>query len=322
MSFEEEKIQVQRRMKKLVVPCDRLSNHMFNYSVKEYADIINFHDECGCREQIKKIEEVVTPYWLELVEGYVDLLPPNAFHRELLFHAMSAFEQGFRILTISITLDGLTGEQKFRVYKEQYEAIKAAFDKLGFTRIKINLAPLFKACPNYKKNYTGKAELVGTLLPMSYFETEINGQKTLAIKLLDESPLMTVAKIKKQLLTYDATPLAISGQKNTPQVITVKNWLLRRIELMKQRDLSTTILIKNALTDCGLADANRWQRQDFRKILDKTLSSFKADGVIQNFEFERQDGTFRAIKISLFPRADSAEKSIAQRKSITKNHKG
>ena len=298
MTYEKKKFQIQRRMKKLVVPCDKLSNHMFNYSADEYADILEYRDKCGCVEIVKKGKKVVTPYWLELVEGYVDLSPLNAFHREILFSAISAYEQGFRIITFSTTLHSLTGGNQTRVRNEQYAAIRGAFDKLGFTRIEIDLAPLFKAMPKYKANYTGEARLVGTLLPCRYFDAEINGQKTLAIELLGESPLMTVAKLKKQILTYDAEPLNIAEQNNTPIVITVKNFLLRRIKLI-ERGLNPSILLDTIYAECGLADADKWKKQDFRKIITDILNSFKTVGVIKNFEFEKQGRAYRNIKITM-----------------------
>ncbi|MBR0032036.1 MAG: hypothetical protein IJP61_07100 [Treponema sp.] len=293
---EKKKVQIQRRLKKHIVPCDKLSNHPFNYSTDEYADILEYRDQCGCVEIIKKGKKVVTPYWLELVEGYVDLSPLNAFHREVLFSVISAYEQGFRFITFRTALHNLTGGNQKYIRKEQYTAIKQAIDKLGFTRIEIDLAPLFKAMPKYKDNYTGEARIVGTLLPCRYFNAEINGQKTLAIELLGESPLMTVAKLKKQILTYDTTPLAISGQNNTPQVITIKNYLLRRINLI-ERGLNSSILLDTIYAECGLANADKWQKQDSRKILVDVLKSLKADGVIQNFEFKRDGRAYRSIKI-------------------------
>ena len=300
-------VQVQRRVKKITAPCDKLSQIIFEFSADEYADIIENHDQCGCVEGEKKGKKVITPYWLELIKDYADKLPPDAFTREVLFHAMNFFEQGFNLFTFSMTLDSMTGgEEKRHICKEQYAAIKAAIDKLGFTRIKIDLAPLFKAFPKYAANFKGdrdRAELVGILLPMKYLETEVNGQKTLVVKLLDESPLMTYAKLKKQIVTYDITPLAIAGQNNTPTVMTIKNYLLRRINLMqsakRKKGLSPVILFETLYKNCGLADATKRQKQDARKEIEVTLNSFKADGVIQNFEFERQDGAYRSIKIML-----------------------
>lgn len=297
--YTTQKFQVQSRMKKFIVPCDKLSSHPFDYPTDEYATIITNGEECECVEGTdKKGNEIVTPYWLSLVGEYLDTKPLTPFHREVLFTAISAYEQGYRVLTFKSTLNALTCSDKTRVRPEQYAAIKGAIDKLAFTRITVDLAPLLKAYPNYKKRYTGKAELVSTLLPARYIEAEINGQKTLAVELLGESPLMTIAKIKKQVLTYDATPLAVPNQHQTENVMTIDNYLLRRVHLIK-RGVNPSILLETIYRNCGLADATRWQKQDARKIIADTLNHFKSESVIKNFEFEQQNGTYRNIKISL-----------------------
>lgn len=291
VQIETKKIQVQRRMTTNIVPCDKLSNHPFNIPADKYAFILQNRAKCGCCET----KNVVTPYWLDLCDGYIDLSPLNSFHREILFSAISAYEQGFKFLTISMMFDNLTGNaEKRHIYKEQYTAIREAIDKLGFTRITVDLEPLFKAMPKYKENYTGEARLVGTLLPCRYFDAEINGQKTFVMELLGESPLMTVARLKKQVLTYDTTPLAIANQKNTPLIITVKNYLLRRIELIK-RGLNTSILLDTIYSECGITD--KWKKQDVRKVIEDTLKSFKANDMIKDFKFKRQGRAYRSIAI-------------------------
>ena len=294
------KFQVQSRMKKFIVPCDKLSSHPFDYPAEEYATIITNGEECECVEGTdKKGNEVVTPYWLRLVGEYLDTKPLTPFHREVLFAAISAYEQGYCVLTFKSTLNTLTGSiKKGNIYSEQYTAIKAAIDKLAFTRITVDLAPLLKAYPNYKRRYTGKAELISTLLPARYIEAEINGQKTLAVELLGESPLMTIAKMKKQVLTYDATPLAVPNQNHTENVMTIDNYLLRRVHLIK-RGVNPSILLETVYRNCGLENATRKQKWDARKIIAETLNHFKTEGVIKNFEFERRDGSYHSIKITL-----------------------
>ena len=289
--------QIQLRTRKKIVPCDRLSQTFFKTPPEKYAGILEQRYKGGCKED--KEGKIITPYWLKLVEGYADKLPPDAFTREVLFDAISAYEQGIRVITISTTLDSLTGGvEKRHVSKEQYEALRAAFDKLAFTRIEIDLAPSFKAYPNWRRNYSGELKLIGTLLPCRFLEGEINGQKTFAIELLAESPLMTVAKAKKQLITYDASPLAIAGQNNTPQVITVKNYLLRRIKLIIERGLNSSIEFKTLYENCGLANASDSVKRNARKEIVDILNSFKADGVIQNYEIKRLGRAYQSITIT------------------------
>lgn len=293
----------------MTVPCDKLSDHMFNYTPAQYKDIILNHENCDCIEgEDHKGKEVCTPYWLELSKDYVDLSPLTPFDREVLFHAISAFEQGFRVISISMTLDSLTGgEEKRNVRKNQYEAIKASIHKLMKTVITIDLEPLLKAFPKYRKRYIGKAELTSSLLPCRYLDAEINGQKTLAVELFEESPLMTVAKLKKQVLTYDNEPLAIPNQNHTPQVIAIDNYLLRRVHLIK-RGMNPSILLETVYRYCGIENATKWQKQDARKIIDDTLNHFKAEGIIKNFTWKKQEGEYRSIAIETEPRPKNTKK--------------
>lgn len=300
-----QKIQVQARVRRIVAPCDKLSQIVFDLSKDEYSNLIGDGEAHFVREGAKRGKVIATPYWLKHLKGYENKLPPDPFTREVFIAASSAFEQGFNVVTISMTLDTLTGgEEKRNVAKEQYEAIKAAFQTLVDNWITVDMQPLITAYPKYQRNYRCDSFTIsGSLLPCKFIEAEINGQKILAVKILDESPLMTVAKTKRQLLTYDNAPLAIAGQNNTSQVIVVKNYLLRRINLMhsakRKAGLSQKILFETLYRQCGLADADNSIKRNARKEIDEILSSFRADGLIKDFEYEREGNTYRAIIITL-----------------------
>lgn len=299
------KIQIQRRMKKMIVPCDKLSNLPFGFSAEEYTDIIKNKAELGCIERVEsktksgKVKvKVTTPYWLEQCEDYTDMKPLDAFHREVLFAFISTHEQGYDCVTFNMTLNNLTGnDEKFRVCKNQLEAIETAVRKLMKTIITVDLTKLFEEMPNYQKNYKGSAHLSGYLLPCHIIDAEINGQKTIAVELIAESPLMTVAKIKKQLIAYDLTPLKIAGQNNTPLVMTIKNWTLRRIELIKQRRLNPSIRFESFYTECGIKEANDSTKRNARKIFFETLDSFKSEGIIKDYTLKREGILYLAITI-------------------------
>ena len=294
-----EKKQVQRRMKRLIVPCDKLSNLPFTFTAEEYVDIISNRIKLGCIEDPDDPDSPITPYWLEQAADCADMKPLDPFHREVLFACISAYAQGYNFLTFSMAIDALTGGDKSRIYSEQMKAIESAVRKMMKTTITVDLEPLLKAKPNYRKNYVGAAHLTGYLLPCHIVDAEINGQKTFAIELIAESPLMTVAKAKKQLVTYDAAPLAIAEQNNTPQVMTLKNWLLRRITLTKKRGLNSSILFDSIYEECGIKDASRFTKRNARKVIFDTLDAFKSEGVIKDYGIERERNKYRALKILL-----------------------
>ena len=303
----DDKVQIQRRLKKARVPVDKLTQRVFGegdnigLTVDEYIAMIRDGEYCFCNEKIRG-KDVETPFRLELEEGFKNELPPDPFTREVLFSAISAYEDGLNTMTISMTLDALTGgEEKHKIQKRQFEEIHAAFKRLAFTGITVKLTPLLEACPTYRKNYHRDGTLTGALLPCKFLGGEVNGKKALVIKMLDESPLMTVARMKKQIMTYDLEPLAIKGQKNTPQIMTIKNYLLRRIELMKQRNQTPSIKFNTLYKNCGLADASDSTKQNARKIIVDTLKAFVSDGVIKDFEFVSELGRkYQRIKITFY----------------------
>lgn len=294
MCQERKRAQMQGRLIRAVAPCDKLSNIIFEFPPEVYAEIIQKGEECGCVEK-RGNKQVTTPYYLTPAEEYADLTPLNPFDRVILYTAISAYEQGYQFLSFKMMLSAMTGGGKSRIWSEQYKAIKAAVQRL-MTVIRINLKPLLNAFPKYRKHYVGESELISPILPCKIFDMEINGQKTLAIELLAESPLMTVAKLKRQVVTYDLTPLAVPNQHNTPQVIVIKNYLLRRIALIGH-GLSSTILFETLYENCGLADASDSIKQNARKEIFNTLNHFKAAGVIKDFSIMRQGNTYRSIKI-------------------------
>lgn len=291
------KIQVQERLKKMVAPCDKLTQQIFDIPANEYKDIVLKGEECLCVEgEDKKGNEVCTPYWLSLVGEYLDTKPLSSFEREVFISAVSAYEQGYRVITYSMTLNTLSGKDRNNdIHTKQFEAIKAAFDKLMFTGITIDLEPLLKAYPQYRKRHIGKYILKGLLLPSKYIDAEINGRRTLAIKLLDESPLMYIAKLKRQVLTYDITPLAIPSQNQTPTVLTIDNYLLRRIHLI-ERGVNPSIRLESIYRNCDISDSYS-AKQNARKVIDDALNHFKAEGVIENFTWLKKDGAWYSITV-------------------------
>ena len=270
-----------------------MSNDPFYYPADEYKAIVQNREECECREgHDRKGKEVATPYYLT---GSKDKTPLKPFDREILYVAISAREQGINCLSFQMILNALTGGVKDKDLSKRLEAIKAAVKRL-MTVITIDLAPLLNAFPKYRKRHVGSAELTAQILPCKMLDVEINGRRTFAVELLGESPLMTVAKLKQQLITYDLEPLAVPNQNNTEQVIVIKNYLLRRINLIK-RGLNSTMLFDTIYRECGLADASDSIKRNARKEILDTLNHFKAVGVIKDFKIERQGNTFRAIKI-------------------------
>lgn len=284
----------QDNVQKMIVPCDKLSQIIWNWEAEEFAEIICERLKNECVEGKDKFgNEIVTPYWLGNAGDYADLSPLTAFQREILFFIISQQAQGLRTITVTETSDGVTGDERGR---SLYDEIYDAFEKLANRWVKVDLTPLLKARPDYRKRYSGEWKLKSPLLPCRFLEHKDKNSRSVGIELLAESPLMIIAKMKRQVLTYDAEPLAIANQNHTERVTVINNWLLRNVELRKQGRLdSNKILLKSFYEDIGLADGTKWQLQDAREIAAKFLNHLKEEKVIRGWSWEMDGTTYRAI---------------------------
>lgn len=292
-------VQSQHSVQKMIVPCDKLSQSIWNWTPEEFAEYVGKSLKNECLEGKDKFgNEIVTPYWLGNVGDYADLSPLTAFQREILFYVISLQEQGCKKILVTETSEGVTGDERGRAL---YDEIYDAFEKLAFRWIEVDLTPLLKARPSYKNRYNGKRDngewkLKSPLLPCRFLKHKDKNSRSVGIELLAESPLMIIAQMKRQVLTYDAAPLAIANQNHTERVTGINQWLLRNVELRKQGRLdSNKILLKSFYEDIGLADGTKWQLQDAREIAAKFLNHLKEEKVIRGWSWEMDGTTYRAI---------------------------
>jgi hypothetical protein len=80
-----------------------------------------------------------------------------------------------------------------------------------------------------------EAKIDGYMLPVTsvYVKMASNGKEVVAYKLLDKPLLYKYAERLKQIITVPFELLNIKGASDTEDVTVLKNYLLRRIELMK-----------------------------------------------------------------------------------------
>lgn len=136
------------------------------------------------------------------------------------------------------------------------------------------------------------------LLPVDYYDFSLNGQVVKGYKLIQAPALYEYAKAVKQLLTIDDRNLLDVGISNTDDIMTIKNYLLRRIKSMKNphSKIANTILFDTVFKACGL-EMNRkekgrkvtairtmldsWIKKEYIKAYEeKTEKNRKITGVI------------------------------------------
>ena len=295
-------VQIQERVTKMRRPNDKFSEKVFNRTSEQYRQMIETGDEFEIVEAVIKGKEIVTKYWLEHIDGYTDMTPLREFDKDVLTACISAQEAGFKFATDRIIFHVLSGGKSpySTITAEMRQKILESIRRLMKTVIRIDMRPICKAVKKYGAKMS-KPQLVSSILPCSYFEGVIvNGQETAVIKFLDESPLMTVAKAKGQILTFDVSELNVAGQHNTPMITELKNYILERVHeiIAHNRNMTPTITFADVFGHCGLSDAPRWQIQDARKAVFAVFEHLKSSGVIQSFEKKKTGGAYSAITFS------------------------
>ena len=276
---------------KLVKVTQKLTDDKFNKMINgKKGGIVE-------KKNHKKKSDIVTTYTISNLEGYNNSDPLNVIDYAVLSVCASEFDVGNRYTTAAIILRGLIGKvgnQNVRPRPDQYRAIINSVKKLMFTGIEIDLS-----VTNEKLNYDGKKKITSALLPAKIVETSINGQVVEdVIYFLDESPLMEIARARKQIITYDAEILDVPNQNNTPLVIALKNYIIIRVLEIKLHKMTPTLTLDNIFQNCRIENHDKKTKLRAREYIDDFFKHLQAKGVIKSFEFVKKGNKFYSVKFT------------------------
>lgn len=162
-------------------------------------------------------------------------------------------------------------------------------------------------------NYTDQAKAWGLDCEETKFKANIlyckgitikfsNGEEATGWQLIEPPTLYQYALETKQIVTVDKALLCTSKVKNSEDVIAIKHYLLRRIELMKNRKNnveSNNILFSTIFSYCGIK-GNRENIRKKRNIISTLLQEWKNIGYIKDFfEYKGQKNKILGITITL-----------------------
>ena len=212
----------------------------------------------------------------------------------------AACQKKWQIITINQICNALTGNRAARQGRKNVtEALEAAVlesvKRMMCTLITIDIT---ETCDAIKKYKTDKTELTDVIMPCKLLKNIcVNGQITTAILIRDQSPLFYVAELKKQLLPIGTSFLDVLGQNNTPQVVTLKGYIVYRTTVITKHKLKPATMTLADLYEKAGAESKS-QKQDVRRLVADVMNHLKTENLISGWEFVRHGNTFHAIKIS------------------------
>ena len=295
-SFEIEKFQTNSRLQNIISPNDKLTKTLFSLPADEYYDAIQKSISIAVTETILRGKKIQTHFKLN-GGGFATLKRPlNEYDRAIFDVCNSAREEGFFGLTRDSLFRALIGGKTNQYPRpNQATAIVESLERL-MTIIKIDFSQTREKIPKYK---SVPAQIISPILPCIILNNVlVNGQRTSLIKFTDESPLITIARAKKQIITSPISLRDITNQNNTPLVIIIKSYVIRRVLEIILHNMTPSITFADVFKHCDLPNATRKQRQDARKIVLDVMENLKSKGVIKSFEFTKKGETFYSITIT------------------------
>ena len=297
-SFEVEKFQTNLSSDKIVSCNDKLTKILFSLSADEYFDVLQNDKSVSITETISRGKKIQTHFKLNGGGIATRKRPFNEYDRAIFDVCNSARESGLIGITRDSIFRILAGgkNRNTRPTSKQVNSIIESVKRL-MTNIEIDFSQTRDKISKYSEI---PAQIISPILPCRILHNVlVNGKLTSIIQFTNESPLMTIARVKKQIITYPITLRDVPNQNNTPLVIMLKSYVIRRVlEIKLHKQLTPAITFDDIFNHCELTNANRWQKQDVRKITVGILENLKSAEIIQNFELTKKGDAFYAIAIT------------------------
>ena len=257
---------------------------------------------------------IYAPYTIRNAEGYDDMKPLTEFERDVLSVCISECCNGTYFITPAIifrALVGKVGEVGVVPSKDQKAAIVHAVEKLQKTKFNKIFAEAYDLL-NYKTNGVTIGE--DPLLPSKIAPAKINGQPYEVIFFNRESPLFFHANIKNQIVRYDAHLLDVPNMNNTPRIISIKNYIMRRIcEIKLHKQLTPALRFDTIFKNCRIDNLDRKSKSNARNIIFRFFEHLKQHGVIDSYEVNKNKmgNVYHSISFTY----SSPNKSVVQTNS-------
>lgn len=281
------KEQIQDKVEKITVSIDKLSQVIVKYSKEEYSEVIEYNKTCRIKEGKKRDgTPIKTKYWLRHEDDFADMTPLRWFDLGVVAVCSVYFKRD-NLFTVDMILRALIGNDRKKFTDEQKRAVRDSIIRLMKTVITVDMT---KTCRLIKKYQTDTPKRTAAILPCELLEDVIiNGQKTTAIRMYAQSPLMEIAELKKQLLTIGSKLLAVPNLNNSKRVITVKLFIIS-FALIMTRNLRNEVDSPNSITlqtiyeVADVAEDSRAVKFNVREVTLKVVEWLKTNEVIKNFE--------------------------------------
>lgn len=175
-------------------------------------------------------------------------------------------------------------------------AITRSLDKMRRTYAKVDYSNEAQA---YRQDIE-HATFEDHILSAKKVTLSAGGKEVIGYKLNGGKPLLyEYAQFTKQVLTVPIELLNTKDViKSTPEVIVIREYLIRRIEVMKEnQSTSNKILFEKIFNEIDHPEPTADKARKVRNNVEKLLTKFKKEGYIKDFKFYKSGRSFKGIDI-------------------------
>ena len=283
---------------------DKMTKLLFSRTDKVYKKMMN-GAIAGVIEKKnhKKNGRLVSKYSVQNAEGYEDDNPLTEFDRDVLGIIISEYLSGNRYTTVNIihrALIGKVGEVGIYPFKNQQDAIINSVVKLMATIVDFSSVSESLKEMNYTDN-DGNTVLLrySNLLFADIVDAKINGQVMEGVIFFKaNSPLFDIANAKSQVIRYPHELLDVPNQNNTPRIITLKKYVMRRICEIKLHKMTPTITFDDVFQKCRMLNCPRNVKMDARNAIVNLFQHLKDKNFISDFQLVQHRNKFISVKFT------------------------
>lgn len=223
----------------------------------------------------------------------------TAYDRTVLNACISLFEASNECFTVDMVyrcMNGLTDKEK--PTPQQKGAITKSLDKMRKLFCHIDFTAEAKA----RKNDTTKAELESYILNADKVTLEAGGNEVVGYKFNAKPVLYGYAQYSKQIISI---PIGLLNTKkalsSTDEVIVIREYLIRRIETMKNtKGKSNKILFDSIFQEIELDNNDNSYKTKSKRTRDsikKILDYWKTEKYIKDYNEYKDGRSFKGIEI-------------------------
>ena len=278
---------------KIFLPNDKLSKALFSLPQDKFKDPADGYDfpvyegEKYDKSKRRKLP-VKTVAALQPTNQAYRNTPLDLFDRAVLAVCQSAWIDGTRKLTAKVIYRALTGKRgnDQKPTPKFADEIMASVYRLSDFKLKANLTAV-----NAAYGYNNGLPMVipaTPLLPCHFDEGELQGGTSERIIYLDaESPLFTIARLKKQVLVFQSSLLDTGSRRNNRFSVAAKFYAMTRvletIRAQKSNDdspMHPAITFEKLFEQCRITD--NYTKNAVCGFVTSLLRNLEDEGIIEN----------------------------------------